>query len=70
MKYLITEKQLRLIEDLELKSRANDQERKREEYVNQILKNKNFKDLNSTGKRLVINLKPEILDKIVTEIFN
>jgi len=40
MKYIITEKQLRLIEDLELKSRAGDQEKQREEYINELLNKK------------------------------
>jgi hypothetical protein len=38
MKFLITEKQLRLFEEIELKSRANDIQKDKEEYIKTILK--------------------------------
>jgi len=62
MKYILTEKQLKLIEDLELKSRAKDQEKQREEYINQILK-KEITDINYQDYNILGVQKKDILNK-------
>jgi len=64
MKYIITEKQLKLIEGLNLKSRASEQEKQREEYINELLK----KPIEEIGDFRMEMLNEEQLKKLMMKL--